>query len=277
MAGEDILRCPVCGGGMTREGNSLFCPKRHCFDIARSGYVTLTRASGTSGDDRDMVRSRTSFLDGGSYERFSDVINSTVSRALETVKNAVVIDAGCGEGYYSDRLAVSLRASGRTVDVIGFDLSKHACDHAAKRAKKSGSGASFAVSSVFEMPVVDRCADAVISLFAPIAENEFARVLRPGGCLIVGAAGRRHLYELKRAVYAEAYENDGRRDLPEGFEEVSVEELSYSFNCGSEALRALFLMTPYAFRTSKEDMSKLDAIDSLDVTADFDIFVYRKK
>lgn len=86
MAGEDILRCPVCGGGMTREGNSLFCPKRHCFDIARSGYVTLTRASGTSGDDRDMVRSRTSFLDGGSYERFSDVINSTVSRALETVK-----------------------------------------------------------------------------------------------------------------------------------------------------------------------------------------------
>lgn len=79
---------------MTREGNSLFCPKRHCFDIARSGYVTLTRASGTSGDDRDMVRSRTSFLDGGSYERFSDVINSTVSRALETVKNAVVIDAG---------------------------------------------------------------------------------------------------------------------------------------------------------------------------------------
>ena len=36
-------------------------------------------------------------------------------------------------------------------------------------------------------------------------------------------------------------------------------------------------MTPYAFRTSKEEMSKLDAIDSLDVTADIDIFVYRKK
>ena len=277
MAREDILRCPVCGGEMARESSSLFCAKRHCFDIARSGYVTLTRASGTSGDDRDMVRSRTAFLDGGSYEKFSDTINSTVSGVLDTVKNTVVIDAGCGEGYYTDRLAAALRASGKDADVIGFDLSKHACDHAAKRAKRSGSGASFAVSSVFEMPVADGCADVLISLFAPIAESEFARVLCSGGYLIIGAAGRRHLYELKRALYTEVYENEGRRDLPEGFEEVSLEELRYSFDCGNEELRALFMMTPYAFRTSKEDMSKLDAIDKLSVTADFDIFVYRKK
>ncbi len=262
----DILSCPFCSAELTRTGNSLICEgeRKHCFDIAKSGYVTLTRAGGTSGDDRDMVRARTAFLDKGYYRPFADAI----ADSLDTAKT--VIDAGCGEGYYSSVIA----SRGR--EVFGFDLSKYACDKAAKRAKADGSNAFFGVSSIYELPLRDNSADAVVSLFAPIAEREFARVLKDGGLLIIGAAGRSHLYELKKAIYAEAYENEGRRDLPSGFEEIARKNVTYTFDCDGEDLKSLFMMTPYAFKTSREDAAKLDTLSHLEITADFDIFIYRK-
>lgn len=261
-----ILVCPFCKEKLSREGGSYYCSgeRRHCFDIAKSGYVTLTRSPGTSGDDRDMIRARTAFLDKGYYRPFADAVADSVS-GLETV-----VDAGCGEGYYSEIVA------GRGASVFGFDLSKFGCDRAAKRAKISASGAVFGVASVFELPIADRCADAVINLFAPIAEKEYSRVLRDGGLLVVGAAGRRHLYELKAAVYDTPYENEGRRDLPVGFTEIDHRNVSYTFRCAGEDLKPLFMMTPYAFKTSASDMAKLDLIDMLDITADFDIFIYKK-
>ncbi len=261
------LICPICNSPLERDsGNSYYCEgeRRHCFDIAKSGYVNLTRTS-NSGDDRDMVRARTAFLDKGYYSKFADAIVSKVGVA------DTVVDAGCGEGYYSNRLAMSASR------VYGFDLSKYACDHAAKRAKALSNGAFFGVASVFELPIANESADAVVSLFAPIAEREFSRVLKPGGRLIVGAAGRRHLYEFKQAIYDEVYENEGRRDLPAGFELIQSDTVSYRFVCAGEDLRSLFLMTPYAFKTSVTDSAKLDSIDQLEITAEFDLFTYQKK
>ena len=88
-----ILSCPFCGTPLSRENSSLYCSgeRRHCFDIAKSGYVTLTRASGTSGDDRDMVRARTAFLDKGYYAPFAEAV------AAATERFGTVIDAGRGE------------------------------------------------------------------------------------------------------------------------------------------------------------------------------------
>ena len=262
----NILSCPFCSAKIKREGNSLICggERKHCFDIAKSGYVTLTRAAGSAGDDRDMVRARTAFLDKGYYLPFANTVADAVDGA-ETV-----IDAGCGEGYYSNIIA------SRGSSVYGFDLSKHACDKAAKRAKALQSGAFFGVSSVYELPIADGSADALVSLFAPIAEREFSRVLKDSGLLIVGAAGRNHLYELKKAVYDEAYENEGRRDLPLGFKEIGRKNVTYTFDCAGEDLKNLFMMTPYAFKTSKSDASKLDLLTHLEITADFDIFLFRK-
>lgn len=261
-----ILVCPFCSSPLAREGGSYFCDgeRRHCFDIAKSGYVTLTRASGTAGDDRDMVRARTAFLDKGYYRPFAETVAEAVSG------RNVVVDAGCGEGYYSSIIA------SRGADVYGFDLSKHACDRGAKRAKANGVDAFFGVAGVFELPLADGCADAVVSLFAPIAEKEFSRVLKPGGILVVGAAGKRHLYELKSAIYDNPYENEGRRDLPSGFTEVGAKNVTYTFDCSGEDLRPLFMMTPYAFKTSRTDAEKLDVLAHLEITADFDIFIYKK-
>lgn len=137
------------------------------------------------------MRSRSAFLDGGYYLPAADALLRIADRYAPS---GLLADAGCGEGYYS----VHMAGNGRTV--FGADLSRSAADHAAKRAAAAGKAdiCRFAVASVFELPLADGCADAVLCMFSPCAESEYTRVLKPGGVLIVGSAGPRHLYGLKK-------------------------------------------------------------------------------
>jgi 23S rRNA (guanine745-N1)-methyltransferase len=117
-------------------------------------------------------------LDAGYYQCLSNKINEI----LDTVPSDLVLDAGCGEGYYTNRMA-------KNRSVLGIDLSKDGVDYAARRAKLNDTGAGFAVASVFEMPIKDAALDAVVNIFAPCAEPEYSRVLRNGGHLLVVSAG----------------------------------------------------------------------------------------
>ncbi len=261
------LICPICRAKgielpLERRDNSLYCEKRHCFDLSKFGSVTF---SNPSGDDKAMVRARTAFLESGAYLPFAKALAERIPENAETI-----VDAGCGEGYYTNLFAKSSGAK-----VFGFDLSKEAIAHAAKTSKREG-GAFFAVSGIFALPIASSSVDTVFSIFAPISD-EFLRILKPGGRLVIGAAGKRHLYELKAAVYSSVYENEGRRDLPSGMELEAHEELTYKFLCEGENLLRLFSMTPYYYKTSREDAAKLESISSLEITADFDIFVYKKR
>lgn len=262
-----ILICPICKNELKDTGGSLVCtsPKAHCFDKAKSGYVNLSPIKSGSGDDRDMVKARSEFLDRGYYLPLAETV-ANLTEGYDTVA-----DCGCGDGYYSVNIARKCRM------LYGFDLSKFACDKAAKRAKEKGVNSFFGVGSIFSLPLADNSVDLIVSIFAPIAEDEFVRVLKDNGKLVIVGAGKRHLYELKQAIYREAYENEGRRDLPSGFEKSEYRNLSYTFNCEGAYLRSLFMMTPYAFKTSREDAAKIDLIPSLEISADFDIFVYEKK
>ena len=55
----DCFICPVCRQTLHRESNSLFCEKRHCYDISRRGYVNLLMSQASSaarhGDGKDMI------------------------------------------------------------------------------------------------------------------------------------------------------------------------------------------------------------------------------
>lgn len=274
-----LLRCPICraAGTLSADGRVFRClgEKPHSYDVARSGYLNLSRSQKSGGDSSDAVRARSAFLEKDYYRPLA----VRVREILDEIKAETVIDAGCGEGYYTNRMA----GEGRTV--IGFDLSKSAIDHAAKQAKKAESTAKipkstvlFAVSSLFELPVADACADVVTNLFAPCAEAEFSRVLKSGGELIVVGAGENHLMGLKRVLYETPYPNPGRADLPRNLSLVSRERLTFEARiCGQSDIRALFSMTPYYYRTPREGHEKLAALDALVTELDFDIYRYRKE
>jgi len=266
----DILRCPTCHAALCSEdGRVCRCrgTRTHCFDFAKSGYLNLGGAHAGDGDLKAAVLARRAFLDAGFYQPLSDQINQLLSKS--TAK--IVLDAGSGEGYYTNRMAV-----GR--DVLGVDLSRDGVDYAARRAKQTNTSAAFVVASLFALPIADRSLDAVVNIFAPCAEEEFARVLKSNGHLIVVAAGEHHLMGLKKAIYDNPYANPGRADLPTNMSLIQQENLRYEITVeGKELIEALFSMTPYYWRTSTRDKQKLAQLDRLITEVDFDIFHFCKE
>ncbi len=266
-----LLKCPICGFGMTSSEDGKVCkclgPKVHCYDFARSGHLHLGGPHAGEGDSKEAVQARRAFLDSGYYQELSDRINEI----LDTIPSDTVLDAGCGEGYYTNRMANERRA------VLGVDLSRAGVESAAKRAKQLQSNAAFTVASIFSLPVQDAALDAVVNIFAPCAESEFLRVLKPGGHLVVVGAGERHLMGLKSAIYDNPYENQERADLPIHMELLSRQRLQTEITVeGQEKIKALFSMTPYYWRTSKHDLEKLQRLDRLTTEVDFDLFLFKK-
>ena len=269
------LRCPICHASMERNGGSLLCVpenvggKRHCFDISKRGYVNLDLSHSGGGDDKALVAARTIFLSTGAYAPISDAINAMLLQYADD--GGLIVDAGCGEGYYTARMAEELPLS----KVCGLDLSKAAIDHAAR--VLSNHPAAFFVGGIFDLPLKDGCASAITSIFAPCAEGEFLRVLKPGGVLILAGAGKDHLMGLKRAVYETPYENAPRADLPSQMVLLEEKQVNFDFTLDRpEEIQALFTMTPYYYRTSREDMEKLRALTSLKTEAEVTLYVYQK-
>lgn len=272
---KNYLICPVCKAdmGLTDDKKSFVCAgegKRHCFDLSRSGYLNLALSHSAGGDSKEAVRARTSFLEAGYYEGISDAVNELISKYAPSL----AVDAGCGEGYYTNRAAKCTPKC----DFLGFDLSKHGVEYAAKSASRGAvDNAFYAVSSIYTMPLGDGSADMILNIFAPCAEDEFSRVLKDGGYLVLAGAGERHLFGLKSVLYDEPYLNAIREDLPKRLEFVEKRKVSYTITVkGNENIQNLFSMTPYYFRTSLEDKKKLDGLNELTTEVDVDVFVYKK-
>lgn len=269
-----LFRCPICHEALeaTPDSRSLKCQNNHCFDISASGYVNLMhgRGSSASGDSKEMIRARRDFLAAGYYSR----IAKGVCDVLSSRSPQSVIDAGCGEGYYTSLVADKLTES----QVVGFDLSKPGIDMAAKAAKRNAldNRLIYSVAGIFDLPIKDDCVDAVINLFAPCAHEEFHRVLKDDGTLITVVAGVHHLYGLKQVLYDVPYENELRRDVLPNFTLDEVVNVSYETEIKKEHIFPLFTMTPYYFRTSPEDSAKLERLDSLKTEVSADILIYRK-
>lgn len=286
---DKLLLCPICNLPLTAEGRALRCDTGHSYDLSASGYVNLLRPgkmnNKRAGDNATMVRARANFLSGGYYTPIADYIVNTLSEILThsgkekengIVARPFIIDAGSGTGWYSMKIASSLDEA----LVFGIDASKHAVDIASRTARRAGLSGScaFAVASLSHMPIPDGCADAVLSLFAPLDTTEFARVIAPGGYLLVGSAGARHLFGLKKIIYDEPVENtplkvDGGSD----FNVICHENVSFSITVwGEDDILALFSMTPYFYRTPAEGAARLHQIKVLKTEVSVDFTLLRR-
>ena len=265
------LCCPVCGQPLVRQGQSWQCANRHCFDIARQGYVNLLtvdrKHARHPGDTKEQVAARKAFLDGGFYEP----IVRQLCRMVVPLKPSAVLDAGCGEGYYLTRLHEQLPEAA----FAGVDISKDAVRFAAVRNKQ----ALWLTGTAAALPFPAESFDGVLSMFALTVEGEFARVLRPGGWFLQVLAGPEHLMGLKRIIYPEILRKEKtlHADLA-GFALAQTETLEFSFSLDNAGqIQNLLSMTPHFWRISREGAQRLAAVTHLDDTAQVIFNLYRKE
>ncbi len=263
------LLCPICGEQLNLSGKQYRCPRNHSFDIARQGYVNLLvvqqKHSLNPGDTREQVLSRREFLEAGFYKPIADTL-------VESAKNlsitGQILDVGCGEGYYSARLADALGSP-----LTGLDISKEAVRCAAAKYK----GKQWLCATAAHIPVEDGSVDLLTSLFALTLPEEFSRVLKPGGYYFQVLAAEDHLLGLKGIIYDQLNfkEKNTVPELP-GFELVESVPIRFSFTVEGKQVQNLFSMTPHVFRIGKDGAERLRKTEILTDTASCVLNVYRR-
>lgn len=273
--GKNMLKfcCPVCKEELNLDGRTYKCINNHCFDCAKQGYVNLLQSNKSKskrhGDDKLMIEARTRFLNTNFYKPLCDLMCELLKKYVP--QNASVLDAGCGDCYYTEKIEKAL--ADRNASVVGVDISKSALIAAAKRSKRI----NLAVASVFSLPVGDLSCDAVLNVFSPFAPEEYARVLKSGGVLLRVIPLENHLFSLKKAIYDNPLKNPEENTEIDGFTLAESQELKYSIELKSnEQIESLFKMTPYYYKTSRTDQQKVEKLSTLQTEIEFCVLVYKK-
>ncbi|MFQ5419221.1 MAG: putative RNA methyltransferase, partial [Anaerolineae bacterium] len=182
--------CPVCGEALIETARVLRCEQGHAFDVAREGYVNLLRWRGKPpkivGDSAEMLRARRRFLGKGWYAPLVDLLADEVGG-----ETAVLLDAGCGEGYYTRQMA------GRwpQARIWGMDIAKTAVRLAARQ---QPAARFFAADVRQQIPLETASVDVILNIFSPRNADEFGRALRGDGRLLIIIPAPDHLGALRR-------------------------------------------------------------------------------
>ncbi|HEY5334087.1 MAG TPA: methyltransferase domain-containing protein [Solirubrobacterales bacterium] len=246
-----ILRCPVCGGELSRADASLRCRDGHSFDIARQGYAGLTiGVRPISGDDAPMVRARRRVLETGVYAPIlAELVDLVVGQVPPP---STVVDAGCGTGYYLAGVMDALPGARG----LGLDSSAHALRAAARAHPRA---AAIACDLFGPLPVASASVGLVLDVFAPRNPAEFRRVLLPDGMLVVTRPTDGHLAQLRHGVKGMVgidpeKEERLKRTFDPYFEAMHTVSTEYTARLTPAEAADLVLMTPSARHVTSDDL-----------------------
>ena len=173
------------------------------------------------------------------------------------------------DSYYTQGLHQALPQAA----LCGFDISKLAVKAAAGKYK----AIQFGVASSFAIPLPGESVQLLTDVFSPLAVEEFARVLAPGGYFLYAVPGERHLYGLKEILYEQPYENPHRETEYPGFRFVERTTVRGEIRLsGGEAAKDLFAMTPYYWKTGVEGARRLEESPGFSTEIAFDFLVYQR-
>jgi 23S rRNA (guanine745-N1)-methyltransferase len=254
-----MLVCSVrdCGMALVREEGRVHCSRGHSFDVARSGYINLLqpqdRRSKQPGDSAAAVQARRRLHDQG----FTAPLLRAIGALADLDPSDVVLDAGCGDGFYLGSLAHEIGFGAH-----GVDISTPALDAAARRYPRCEWIAANADRFV---PFADQSFSVILSITARMNAAEFRRVLRADGRLLVAVPAPDDLVELRgegrdRAVrtietFADQFALSERRRVTTSadLDAASVQDLLLSIyrpmrSAPVEAMRITFSLDLLLFR-----------------------------
>jgi 23S rRNA (guanine745-N1)-methyltransferase len=241
-----VLACPLCSAGLQRIEHALRCANGHAFDIARQGYPSFTTGGGPhhQGDTADMVAARTSFLSGGHYERIADAI------AAASPRHGWCVELAGGTGYYIARTLDAVP----DLEGVTLDVSKHAARVASRVHPRL---ASVAADATARLPLASGSVDLVLSVFGPRRGDEVARILAPGGTVVVVTPRAAHLAQLRErfALLAIGADKEARlRTTMLPLVPTGETELEYVVSLGPREVVDSIMMGPNAFHVDRSEI-----------------------
>jgi 23S rRNA (guanine745-N1)-methyltransferase len=247
----DVLACPLCGAGFSPVGTSLRCDDGHVFDISRFGYASLTTGGGPhfSGDTAAMVAARDAYLGEGHYQPIAEAI------AVDAPQHGWCVELAGGTGYYAAQvLDASNGLSGITIDV-----SKHAARTAARTHPRL---ASVTGDVTARLPIHSGSASVILSVFGPRRGDEVARILAPGGTVVVVTPRANHLIELRERFSLLAIGADKEARLVAAMQSLTLTgttELEYEVQLTPADMVNSIMMGPNAFHRDAAEVAALAA------------------
>jgi 23S rRNA (guanine745-N1)-methyltransferase len=270
------LACSVrgCEQPLTRHGPAYACDSGHTFDIARSGYLNLLqpqdRRSRAPGDAAAALDARARLLAAGVGARILAGFVDRAVAAIESTADAVVVDLGCGTGEALERVTTAAGAGG-----IGIDISVDAIDRAARRV----ASLTWVVANADRrLPLLDASVALALSFNARRSPAECARVLAPGGHLLVAVPAPDDLIELRALVQGEGVPRERADAVAQEhapfFALEARRTLREQHTLEGPALRDLLEGTYRGARHRQQ--ARHDAVDRLDVTLAADVLTFAR-
>lgn len=261
---KNLLQCPICGKKIRFHAGGLVCKREHRFDIAAKGYVNfLQAAKPMKGYDRQFFRSRRRVFEAGYYDHLVKAVTEAAAAQVRQRDAAAVVDAGCGEGFYSLAVQRDLAETGTAAQVLAFDIAAEAV----KEAAGSADPVKWMVADITNIPVKDGAADVVLDVFTPANYGEFSRILAEDGVVIKVIPGANHMRQLREAAADQlrhkTYSNEEVLDyFLERFDLAERFTVSRTLPADEAALWDLARMTPLLFGVNKDtlDLSGVAAI-----------------
>lgn len=270
-----VLSCPVCGKPLQLQERTLVCEKRHSFDLAKQGYVNLLLGGKPINEyTKVSFQERQQILEKGMYAHLLQEIREFLEATLQKGERKVLVDAGCGEGYYARELAA---AFSEELDVYGVDLSRDSIQIGAK--SEPAHRVKWFVSDISKLPVGDGAVDFLLDIFTSANYQEFQRVLAEDGYLIKIIPGEGHVKELREAAKDQLYhkeykERRGAEIFEEKFDVVLRKTVSATHPVTPEERDIFINMTPLLFQVDK---TAIDWSGVTTITVEGEVLIGKKK
>jgi 23S rRNA (guanine745-N1)-methyltransferase len=274
-----VLMCPLDGAPLQAVGAALRCGRGHTFDVAREGYCNLLavqhKASLDPGDSKEMVAARRRVLEAQHYAPIAEHVFAAciAPLAMLQARPLRVVDAGCGEGYYLERIADLAQRDARVgaLDLAGIDVSKWAVKAAAKRKAP----ATWLVANNRQMPFPPGSVDVILCLFGFAIWDGFKSTQVAGQQVVLVDPGLEHLLELRQVIYPVVQRSPAApltAAMAAGYRLVRDEPVRFTTHLPTaQMIQDVTAMTPHAHRMPQAGREALAALTELTVTVDVSV------
>ena len=259
---KKIYLCPKCLSESYIENISLVCDDNHRYDFSKKGYIHLINNYKPTKYSEELFMARNEVFSNGFYTNVLKSIQNLVGKYAKDV----VLDIGCGEGYYIKELKTVFPEK----YFYGLDNSKDAIELAVKEDKLN----PYMVANLANLPFRDGSVSCILNILTPANYEEFFRVLGDNGYLIKIIPNANYLREIRELIGGKEYTNsDTVKLIEDNCTVVDRITVNNTFKLTKEQAQNFLKMTPLTFSKviAADDINKLK-----EITIDLELLVCKK-